>query len=73
MTLYAVLCCQIGQVSATDDDEGQNARLTYSLPDDMTALRIDAATGKVYVKAAIDRETTPRFEFSVHVSDSGVC
>ena len=58
-------------MSATDDDQGDNALLNYSLPDDVTAFRVDSTTGKIYVRSAIDRETTPRFEFSVHVSDAG--
>lgn len=58
-------------MSASDDDQGVNANLSFSLPADITAFGIDPITGKIYVDSAIDRETTPRFEFSVHVSDAG--
>lgn len=61
---------QIGQVFA--DDADANADLTFSLPDDVTHFRINEKNGKVYVKSALDRETTAVFEFTVSVSDASV-
>lgn len=69
----ALIGKDIGSVTAADVDEGDNSRLTYALPDEVTAFRINANTGKLYVKSAIDREEDPRFEFSVSVADAGEC
>lgn len=60
------------QFSAEDDDAGENARLTYSLAGDVTAFRVDADSGKLYVKTALDRELKPRYEFSLAVTDHGM-
>lgn len=62
---------EIGSATATDVDSGDNARLSYSLPEDVEAFRINANTGKLYLKTPVDREEHPRFEFSVSVSDAG--
>lgn len=61
----------MGSVKATDQDKGTNAKITYSLPNDVTAFRINADNGKLYVKSAIDRETTPRYGFTVTATDGG--
>lgn len=60
------------QVSASDHDEGENARLTYKLEGESRGyFTIDNATGKIYSSVGFDRETTPLFKFQVIAADHG--
>lgn len=45
----------VGQVEAIDGDEGINAMVLYSLPDDLPFL-IDANTGHIRTAKALDYE-----------------
>lgn len=45
----------VGQVEAVDGDEGINALVHYSLPDDLPFL-IDANTGHIRTAMALDYE-----------------
>lgn len=45
----------VGQVTATDADEGMNANITYSLPADVP-FTIDPVTGNITTKTALDYE-----------------
>lgn len=45
----------VGQVEAVDGDEGINALVHYSLPDDLPFL-IDANTGHIRTATALDYE-----------------
>lgn len=45
----------VGQVKATDADEGMNANITYSLPSDVP-FTIDPVTGNITTKTALDYE-----------------
>lgn len=45
----------VGQVTATDADEGMNANITYSLPADVP-FAIDPVTGNITTKTALDYE-----------------
>ncbi len=58
------------KVLATDDDVGENARITYTL-DDNPAFRIDGNTGELFVKQELDREDTPGYTISVMATDHG--
>lgn len=60
-------------VSATDKDSKQNAKLKYSfLPEENEYLRIDIETGEIYLIKRVDRESVEQIRTTVRVSDSGV-
>lgn len=61
-------------VIATDADSGSNAELTYSIGEPAAAelFEIDANTGEVRVKAALNREATEHYRFHVAAADKGV-
>lgn len=69
----------IYQIKATDNDSGNNARLTYSLEPlsvekrDVGSIPIDIFpnNGMLYVKDALDRETVEQYRFMIHVTDHG--
>ena len=45
------------QVAATDDDHGENGRVSYSfVPKEPEELQIDEKTGKISLKRELDRE-----------------
>uniref|UniRef100_A0A1I8GS27 Cadherin domain-containing protein n=1 Tax=Macrostomum lignano TaxID=282301 RepID=A0A1I8GS27_9PLAT len=62
-------------VSATDQDAGSNAALTYSLHSSATTastfFSINSATGQLSTIAALDYETNTDFLFTVMVKDAG--
>ncbi|XP_034545019.1 protocadherin alpha-8-like isoform X9 [Notolabrus celidotus] len=65
------------QLSATDLDEGDNGRLTFSFvkrgnfnPADM--FLINAETGEIVVKGNLDYEAQPAYEIHVQATDHGV-
>lgn len=45
----------VGQIKATDADEGINAVVSYSLPDDVP-FSVDPTTGEIKTRAALDYE-----------------
>ena len=57
-------------VSAVDDDTGDNARLTYTMVDN-DAFRVDPATGDVIIKTPLDREQVPGYTLTVTATDHG--
>ena len=60
------------QVYADDEDIGSNGDLIYSISTTELPFYINVTTGVVYVKSQLDFETTPYYEFTVRVNDSGV-
>lgn len=58
----------IGSVHAHDSDEGVNANITYSLPDE-TPFSINSKTGEIRTKLALDYETQKEFKFVVTAKD----
>ena len=60
------------RVYADDEDIGSNGDLVYSIPSTELPFRINATTGVVYVSSQLDFETTPSYEFTVRVNDSGL-
>lgn len=60
-------------ISATDDDSGGNALLSYTIMENRasTLFAIDSNTGAVRTIAPLDREQFSRVEFTVQVSDNG--
>ncbi|KAA0709746.1 Protocadherin gamma-A6 [Triplophysa tibetana] len=60
------------RVRADDADEGKNAKLFYSLSEDVTAyLSIDTETGEVFSAHSFDYETFTHFHFQVMARDGG--
>ncbi|CAB0004619.1 unnamed protein product [Nesidiocoris tenuis] len=59
-------------VSASDQDQDLNGRITYSLANDSDALfRIEPTTGYIYTTGAFDREKKSLYVFQVVATDSG--
>uniref|UniRef100_A0A2S2QWG8 Protocadherin-15 n=1 Tax=Sipha flava TaxID=143950 RepID=A0A2S2QWG8_9HEMI len=58
----------VGQVEAVDGDEGINAIVHYSLPDDLPFL-IDANTGHIRTATALDYEKNNEYKFVVTAKD----
>ncbi|KAM6084893.1 protocadherin Fat 4-like [Theristicus caerulescens] len=64
---------RVGHVTATDLDEGENARITYSLSaedgDNPYSIQQD---GTILVNGHVDRETKEKYELLLVASDNGV-
>ena len=59
-------------VTATDNDEGENAKITYSIDSDSEKkFNIDPTTGEISTKDPLDYEESPRYEITVTAKDSG--
>ncbi|XP_065211081.1 cadherin-99C isoform X2 [Planococcus citri] len=58
----------VGQVKAIDADEGQNAVVYYSLPEDVPFI-IDVNSGDIRTSIALDYETQPEYKFVVTAKD----
>ncbi len=59
-------------MTATDNDEGDNAKITYSI--DSTSedkFMIDPVSGQISTKAPLNYEESPRYEITVTAKDSG--
>ena len=63
---------QLLQVNATDEDEGPNARITYTLhPDARGLVKIDPNTGWITANTVLDYEKRHKFRFQVISADNG--
>ena len=64
---------QIGQISATDIDSEDNAKITYAIIGGNVERKFSIAkdSGRVFLVGALDRERTPTFTLIVRASDSG--
>uniref|UniRef100_A0A8D8MA25 Protocadherin-15 n=2 Tax=Cacopsylla melanoneura TaxID=428564 RepID=A0A8D8MA25_9HEMI len=58
----------VGRVYATDADEGQNAVVYYSLPEDIPFV-VDANTGDIRTNKALDYEKQQEYRFVVTAKD----
>lgn len=58
-------------VRATDDDEGANADIAYSIlnPQNNEAFRIDSMTGIISTRLPLDRETVQEYQLQVQATD----
>ncbi|KDR15408.1 Protocadherin-15, partial [Zootermopsis nevadensis] len=59
---------KVGSVHAIDADEGQNAVIYYSVPEDVP-FSIDAMTGEIRTKMALDYEKHREYRFVVTAKD----
>ena len=63
---------QFLQLTATDADTGNNARLTYKLVDPPGKLfGIFPNSGWLYLKGELDRETIDQYRLTIEVTDNG--
>jgi len=60
----------VGKVKAVDADEGSNAVVYYSLPPDLS-FSVDAMSGEIRTKTALDFEKQPMHVFVVTATDGG--
>lgn len=58
----------VGVVHAHDPDEGANANITYSLPDEIP-FAINRKTGEIKTKSALDYEKQKEYKFVVTAKD----
>ncbi|KAL4230834.1 condensed mesenchymal cell proliferation [Mactra antiquata] len=70
----AVLETSVITVKATDSDEGDNGRVTYSLHNDSDAsyFEIDPTSGEIKTKGVFDREKKSKYTFDAIASDEGL-
>ncbi|XP_056895951.1 cadherin EGF LAG seven-pass G-type receptor 3 isoform X3 [Takifugu flavidus] len=59
-------------ISATDDDVGENARITYFLEDNIPQFRIDSATGAITLQAELDYEDQMTYTLAITAKDNGI-
>uniref|UniRef100_A0A3P8VAA9 Cadherin EGF LAG seven-pass G-type receptor 3 n=1 Tax=Cynoglossus semilaevis TaxID=244447 RepID=A0A3P8VAA9_CYNSE len=59
-------------ISATDDDVGENARITYYLEDNIPQFRIDSATGAITLQAELDYEDQMTYTLAITAKDNGI-
>ncbi|XP_019772654.2 fat-like cadherin-related tumor suppressor homolog isoform X8 [Dendroctonus ponderosae] len=61
----------IFRANATDLDEGDNAKVTYSLATDTQDFAVDKTTGILTVAHALDRERQDLYELKIRATDNG--
>ncbi|XP_071394926.1 cadherin EGF LAG seven-pass G-type receptor 3-like, partial [Centroberyx affinis] len=59
-------------ISATDDDVGENARITYFLEDNIPQFRIDPGTGAITLHAELDYEDQMTYTLAITAKDNGI-
>ncbi|XP_063420961.1 protein dachsous-like [Mytilus trossulus] len=61
----------VGLVTASDADEGKNAKITFDLVTDGGYFRIDQLTGNILVSRQLDREAVKIHHMTVYARDNG--
>uniref|UniRef100_A0A5F8HC53 Cadherin EGF LAG seven-pass G-type receptor 2 n=1 Tax=Monodelphis domestica TaxID=13616 RepID=A0A5F8HC53_MONDO len=59
-------------ISATDEDTGENARITYFMEDSIPQFRIDGDTGAVTTQAELDYEDQVSYTLAITARDNGI-
>ncbi|KAM6044521.1 cadherin EGF LAG seven-pass G-type receptor 2 isoform 2-T2 [Chlamydotis macqueenii] len=59
-------------ISATDEDTGENARITYLMEDSIPQFRIAAETGAVTTQMELDYEDQVSYTLAVTARDNGI-
>ncbi|XP_058534397.1 cadherin EGF LAG seven-pass G-type receptor 3 isoform X1 [Ochotona princeps] len=59
-------------ISASDDDVGENARITYFLEDNLPQFRIDATSGAITLQAPLDYEDQVTYTLAITARDNGI-
>ncbi|UJR08600.1 hypothetical protein I4U23_012859 [Adineta vaga] len=60
------------KIHATDRDENENARITYSIDDHSSTFIINQQTGEIYLKKSLDYEKIRTYSFTIKAQDNGV-
>ena len=60
----------IGTVTASDQDQGTNAEITFSIPESVP-FAVHPSTGTLSLPIVLDREETAHFNFTVLATDGG--
>ncbi|XP_078500339.1 cadherin EGF LAG seven-pass G-type receptor 2 isoform X1 [Lissotriton helveticus] len=59
-------------ISATDEDTGENARITYFMEDSVPQFKIDADTGAVTTQMDLDYEDQVSYTLAITARDNGI-
>nr|XP_008177211.2 cadherin EGF LAG seven-pass G-type receptor 1 isoform X4 [Chrysemys picta bellii] len=59
-------------ISATDEDTGENARITYILEDNIPQFRIDLDTGTITTLMELDYEDQASYTLAITARDNGI-
>ncbi|XP_063065516.1 cadherin EGF LAG seven-pass G-type receptor 3 [Engraulis encrasicolus] len=59
-------------ISATDEDVGENARITYFLEDNIPQFRIDPSSGAITLQAELDYEDQMTYTLAITARDNGI-
>ncbi|XP_063783179.1 cadherin EGF LAG seven-pass G-type receptor 1 isoform X1 [Pseudophryne corroboree] len=62
----------IVSISATDEDTGENARITYIMEDNIPQFRIDPITGTITSLIELDYEDQASYTLAVTAKDNGI-
>ncbi|XP_059581872.1 cadherin EGF LAG seven-pass G-type receptor 1 isoform X4 [Alligator mississippiensis] len=62
----------IVSISATDEDTGENARITYILEDNIPQFRIDPDTGTITTLMELDYEDQASYTLAITARDNGI-
>uniref|UniRef100_A0A8D1ULL9 Cadherin EGF LAG seven-pass G-type receptor 1 n=1 Tax=Sus scrofa TaxID=9823 RepID=A0A8D1ULL9_PIG len=62
----------IATIGATDEDTGENARITYVLEDPVPQFRIDPDTGTIYTVTELDYEDQAAYTLAITARDNGI-
>uniref|UniRef100_A0A673CGZ6 Cadherin EGF LAG seven-pass G-type receptor 1a n=1 Tax=Sphaeramia orbicularis TaxID=375764 RepID=A0A673CGZ6_9TELE len=59
-------------ISATDEDTGENARITYMMEDNVPQFKIDPDTGAITTQMEIDYEDQASYTLAIIAKDNGI-
>ncbi|XP_072569646.1 cadherin EGF LAG seven-pass G-type receptor 3 isoform X2 [Paramormyrops kingsleyae] len=59
-------------ISATDEDMGENARITYFLEDNIPQFRIDPSSGAITLLTELDYEDQMTYTLAITARDNGI-
>ncbi len=59
-------------ISATDEDTGENARITYIMEDNVPQFKIDPDTGAITTQMELDYEDQASFTLAIIARDNGI-
>ncbi|CAF1588320.1 unnamed protein product [Rotaria magnacalcarata] len=63
---------RIFKIYASDLDEGENARISYSIDDQSVICHIDERTGEIYLKKSLDYEKQRSYSITIKAHDHGI-
>ncbi|XP_023807886.1 cadherin EGF LAG seven-pass G-type receptor 1 isoform X2 [Oryzias latipes] len=62
----------VAMISATDEDTGENARITYIMEDNIPQFKIDPDTGAITTQMEIDYEDHASYTIAIIAKDNGI-